>query len=135
MDRRRKASIRGGHVLAVAACTILAGAALPALAATNTGVSVKPSSGSTGTNFTISFVTPAAAPKGAYKVHGKVAGTPVSGCQPTFDFANPKRVTANSHVKFAFRATSAQNLCTGRWTVTVKRGGRAIGPSGHFNLS
>lgn len=88
-----------------------------------------------GTTFTISFVTPSAAAKGAYKVHGKLSGSATNGCQPTFDFANPKRVTANSHVKFAFRATAAENLCAGRWTVTVKRNGRAITPNGHFRLT
>ena len=133
MDRR-KATKRIGHGIAVAACILVAGAALPALAATKGGVSVTPSSGATGTTFTISFVTPSAAPKGAYKVHGRVGGTPSSSCLPTFDFSNPKRVTANSHVKFAFRVTAAQDLCTGRWTVTVKRGGRSITPNGHFTL-
>ena len=134
MDRRRRTAKRIWHGAAVGACILVAGAALPALAATK-GVSVTPSSGSTGTTFTISFVTPSAAPKGAYKVHGKVGGTPGGGCTTTFDFANPKRVTANSHVKFAFRVTAVQGLCTGRWTVTVKRSGRAITPNGHFTLS
>jgi hypothetical protein len=120
-------------------CASLAAvAAAPALAASANAnkLSVTPATGSTGTKFTITFLTPAAAARGAYRVHAQAAvgAAPASGCSGTFDFSNPKKVMANQHVSFAFRVTADEQLCKGRWTVTVKRSGRSVAPSAHFTL-
>jgi hypothetical protein len=113
-------------------------AATPALAAPASArkLSVTPATGSTGTKFTITFLTPSAAARGAYRVHAQAAvgAAPSSGCSGTFDFSNPKQVMANQHVSFAFRVTADEQLCKGRWTVTVKRSGRSQAPSAHFTL-
>jgi hypothetical protein len=127
------------RVTAGVVCASLAAiAAAPALAAPakSNKLSVTPASGSTGTKFTITFLTPAAAARGAYHVHAQAAvgAAPASGCSGTFNFSNPKQVMANQHVSFAFRVTADEQLCTGRWTVTVKRSGRSVAPSAHFTL-
>jgi hypothetical protein len=127
------------RVAAGLACLSLAAvAASPTFAAPAKGskLSVTPATGSTGTKFTITFLTPAAAPRGAYRVHAQAAvgAAPSSGCSGTFDFSNPKTVMANQHVSFAFRVTADEQLCTGRWTVTVKRARRSQAPSAHFTL-
>lgn len=126
------------RVLAMAASVfVLAAASVAAAQVTsNQNVSVTPASGRTGTTFTISFVTPSAAGKRAYHVHGSVpnAAQKLDQCQPTFDFFNPKKVAANSRVKFTFKVTADQGMCTGRWTVTVRRNGTRILRAGHFTL-
>lgn len=111
-------------------------AASAASAATPPRVSVTPSSGSLGTTFTISFLTPSAAGKRAYHVHGHVANASsrTNGCVTTLDFFNPRKVMANQHVKFTFTLTASEGLCTGRWTVTVKLSGSQIGKNAHFTI-
>lgn len=124
------------RVVVTATCLCLI-AASAALAATSTKkVTVTPASGSVGTTFTISFLTPSAAPKRTYHVHGQVATSAgqTAGCTRTLDFFNPRKVAANQHVKFAFKLSANQGLCTGRWRVTVKRGGRSILSSAHFTI-
>ena len=130
--RSRRAALTAGLCLAVASVAPVATLA----AAAKRGVTVTPSVGSTGTTFTIGFLTPAAAPARAYHVHGQVANAAAKGnsCTTTFDFRNPKKEAAGQHVKFAFRVTADESLCAGRWTVTVKGAGHVVRPSAHFTL-
>ncbi|MEA2264645.1 MAG: hypothetical protein QOE27_228 [Solirubrobacteraceae bacterium] len=91
-----------------------------------------------GATLTISFLTPSAGPTRAYRVRLRAVhpGDPyTSPCLATLDFFNPKPVAGHVHLKFAYKPTHSQGVCTGPWRVEVKRAGLTIATGGQFTIT
>jgi hypothetical protein len=121
---------------ATASLVILLGAAAATAAGTAPAITVTPHSVAFDSMFTIAFVTPAAAPTGGYDVRlrATVATTPGHDCVAHLDFYNPKPVVAHSPLRFAYVPREAEGLCSGSWTVNVRRDGTDVITGGRFTL-
>jgi hypothetical protein len=125
-----------GLAAVTAIFVILLGAAAATAASTAPAITVTPHSVAFDSMFTISFVTPAAAPTRGYDVRlrATVATSPDHTCVAHLDFYNPKPVVAHSPLRFAYVPREAQGLCAGTWTVDVRRDGSDVITGGRFTL-
>jgi len=123
-------------VLAAVTAGLVLSVAGGATAAAGAQITVAPHTVMFGSTFTVAFVTPAAAPVKAYDVRLRAldTGTPDAPCVSRLDFYNPRAVVGHSHVRFAYVPRKADGLCTGPWTVDVRRGGKTVLSGGRFTL-
>lgn len=122
---------------------LLAAALLPLLLsaaalAASAPIKVSPSSGRNGTTFSISFLTPKAAPARGYTVALRAdgGGAKKSSCVAQLNFKTPpKPVGANVPITVTVKPIAADELCTGAWAVSVKNAsGATVLSGGHFKL-
>src|ERR1700716_1876961 len=78
-------------------------------------ITVTPRTVPRGATVTISFLTPSAAPTRGYRVRRRAAhpgDAYTSPCLAALDFFNPKPVAGHVHLRFAYKPTHSQGVCT-----------------------